>query len=159
VKRFGAVLIDEKVTEQDGLQKIKDEVDALVNEAADQALASPQPEPETIEQFVYSPDVDPTSSAFDNEASAELTGNAGTMVDLINRCLHVEMAADARIVVFGEDVADCSREEFLEKVKGKGGVFKVTANLHASLAARGFSIPRSPRQISSDAQSAWPRGA
>jgi len=148
VKRFGAVLIDEKVTDQDGLQKIKDEVDALVNVAADQALASPQPEPETIEQFVYSPDVDPTSSAFDNEASAELTGNAGTMVDLINRCLHVEMARDARIVVFGEDVADCSREEFLEKVKGKGGVFKVTANLQRKFgSARVFNSPLAEANI------------
>ena len=148
VKRFGAVLIDEKVTDQDGLQKIKDEVDALVNEAADQALASPQPDPQTVKDYVYSPDLDPTSKAFDKEAGAELSGNPGTMVDLINRCLHVEMARDARVIVFGEDVADCSREEFLGKVKGKGGVFKVTANLQRKFgSARVFNSPLAEANI------------
>ena len=47
VKRFGALLIDEEVIDQDGLQKIKDEIDREVNEAADQALASPQPPQDT----------------------------------------------------------------------------------------------------------------
>ncbi len=148
VKRFGALLVDEKVIDQDGLQKIKDEVDALINEAADQALASPQPDPKSATQFVYSPDVDPTAPEFDNESGAELSGNAGTMVDLINRCLHTEMARDPRIVVFGEDVADCSREEFLEKVKGKGGVFKVTANLQRKFGgARVFNSPLAEANI------------
>jgi 2-oxoisovalerate dehydrogenase E1 component len=148
VKRFGAVLIDEKVIDQDGLQKIKDEVDALVNEAADEALASPQPDPDTVKLYIYSPDVDPTSKKFDTEDGAELSGNAGTMVDLINRCLHTEMAHDARMVVFGEDVADCSREEFLEQVKGKGGVFKVTANLQRKFgSARVFNSPLAEANI------------
>ena len=129
VKKFGAFLIDEGVLDQDELQKIKDEVDRKVTEAADIALASSQPAPETVTQYVFSPDVDPTSQEFDTEQKAELSGNAGTMVDLINRCLHTEMARDPRIVVFGEDVADCSRDRYLETVKGKGGVFKVTANL------------------------------
>ncbi|HEV8203067.1 MAG TPA: dehydrogenase E1 component subunit alpha/beta, partial [Pyrinomonadaceae bacterium] len=129
VKRFGAFLIDEGVVDQDELQQIKDEVDRGVTKAADIALASSQPAPETVTQYVFSPDVDPTSKEFDTEQKAELSGNAGTMVDLINRCLHTEMARDPRIVVFGEDVADCSRDKYLETVKGKGGVFKVTANL------------------------------
>ncbi len=129
VKRFGALLIDEGVIDQEGLQKIKDEVDREVNEAADKALGAAQPAPETATTYVFSPDVDPTSKEFDTEENVELSGNPGTMVDLINRCLHTEMERDPRIFVFGEDVADCSRDQYLNVVKGKGGVFKVTANL------------------------------
>ncbi len=148
VKRFGAFLIDENVIDQNGLQKIKDEVDHEVNEAADKALAGAQPAPETVMQYVYSPDVDPTSSEFDTEDDVQLSGNAGTMVDLINRCLHTEMARDPRIVVFGEDVADCSREQYLETVKGKGGVFKVTANLQRKFGGdRVFNSPLAEANI------------
>ena len=129
IKLFGAHLVHEGIIDQDGLQKIKDDIDREVTAAADLALASPQPDPQSATQQVYSPDVDPTGKEFDNEAGAELSGNPGTMVDLINRCLHTEMARDPRILVFGEDVADVSRDVYLEKVKGKGGVFKVTANL------------------------------
>ena len=148
VKRFGALLVNENLVDQEGLQVIKDEVDAAITAATDQALASPQPEPGTVMQFVYSPDVDPTSKDFDTEDSAELTGNAGTMVDLINRVLHTEMQRDPRIVVFGEDVADCSREQFLERVKGKGGVFKVTANLQRKFgSARVYNSPLAEANI------------
>ena len=148
IKRFGAFLIEEGVIDQDGLQKIKDEADRLVSEAADRALESPQPPIETVTQFVYSPDVDPTSKEFDTEEGATLSGNAGTMVDLINRCLHTEMARDPRIVVFGEDVADCSRESYLARVKGKGGVFKVTANLQRNFgSARVFNSPLAEANI------------
>jgi 2-oxoisovalerate dehydrogenase E1 component len=129
IKRFGSHLVHSGVIDQDGLQQIKDEIDREVTTAADQALESPQPDPQSATRYVYSPDVDPTSKNFDTEANAELSGNPGTMVDLINRCLHTEMARDSSILVFGEDVADVSRDIYLEKVKGKGGVFKVTANL------------------------------
>ncbi|HKG15100.1 MAG TPA: dehydrogenase E1 component subunit alpha/beta [Pyrinomonadaceae bacterium] len=148
VKRFGALLVEEGLVTQDELRKIKDEVDGEVNAAADSALAASQPAPETATLYVYSPDVDPTSKEFDNEEGAEVSGNAGTMVDLINRCMHEEMARDPRVVVFGEDVADCSREENLEKVKGKGGVFKVTANLQRKFgAARVFNSPLAEANI------------
>ena len=148
VKRFGALLIDEGVIDQDGLQQIKDEVDREVNEATDIALASPQPARETATKFVYSPDVDPCSKQFDTEDNVQLSGNPGTMVDLINRCLDTEMARDPRIVIFGEDVADCSREQYLENVKGKGGVFKVTANLQRKYgSARVFNSPLAEANI------------
>jgi 2-oxoisovalerate dehydrogenase E1 component len=129
VKRFGALIVQEGVASADDLQQIKDEIDREINEAADKALASPQPAAETATDFVYSPTVDPAAKDFDTEDQVELSGNPGTMVDLINRCLHTEMKRDPRIVVFGEDVADCSRDKFINEVKGKGGVFKVTANL------------------------------
>jgi 2-oxoisovalerate dehydrogenase E1 component len=148
VKRFGALLVEEGFVTQEELQKIKDEVDAAVNEATDLALASPQPAPETATDFVYSPEVDPTSREFDTEQGVELSGNPGTMVDLINRCLHEEMARDPAIVVFGEDVADVSREQYLGQVKGKGGVFKVTANLQRKFGgARVFNSPLAEANI------------
>jgi 2-oxoisovalerate dehydrogenase E1 component len=148
IKRFGALLIEEEFLTQDELQQIKDNIDREVTVAADLALLSPQPAPETATMFVYSPDVDPTAKEFDTEEGAELSGNSGTMVDLINRCLHMEMARDQSIVVFGEDVADCSREENIEKVKGKGGVFKVTANLQRKFGgARVFNSPLAEANI------------
>ena len=127
---------------------MKDEVDGEINEAAEVALASPQPAPETATDFIYSPMVDPTSKEFDTEDQVTLSDKAGTMVDLINRCLHTEMKRDPRILVFGEDIADCSREESLDQVKGKGGVFKVTANLQREFgSARVYNSPLAEANI------------
>ena len=140
--------IRELIATQEELQQIKDQVDAEVNRAADEAIASPQPDPKTATDFIYSPDVDPTAKEFDTEAGVVLEGKEGTMADLINRCLHEELARDPAIVVFGEDVADCSREQYLEQVKGKGGVFKVTANLQRKFgSARVFNSPLAEANI------------
>jgi len=115
-------------TEAD-ISKIQEEVEAEVLAATDAALAAEQPGPETIYNFVYSPDVDPTSEQFDTEDDPQFSGNETTMVDLLNACMKDEMRRDQKILIFGEDVADVSREEQLGKVKGKGGVFKVTWGL------------------------------
>jgi len=148
VKTFAEFLMTEGIASAEDLEKLRKEVDAEINEATDIALATPQPPPESALRNVFSPDVDPTSKQFDTEEGAELSGNAGTMVDLINRCLHEEMERDERIVIFGEDVADASREEYLERVKGKGGVFKVTANLQRKFgSARVFNSPLAEANI------------
>jgi 2-oxoisovalerate dehydrogenase E1 component len=149
LRTFAEFLMTEKLASSEDLETIRNEVQKEVNEAADIALATPQPAPESALRNVFSPDIDPTDrQLFDTEDGAELSGNAGTMVDLINRCLHEEMARDERIVVFGEDVADVSREEYLETLKGKGGVFKVTANLQRSFgSARVFNSPLAEANI------------
>ncbi|MEO6590242.1 MAG: dehydrogenase E1 component subunit alpha/beta, partial [Pyrinomonadaceae bacterium] len=148
IKTFGEFLMTEGIASSEDLESLRKEVDKEINEAADEAITAPQPAPETALRNIYSPDVDPTSKDFDTEDGAELSGNAGTMVDLINRCMHEEMKRDIRIVVFGEDVADVSREEYLETVKGKGGVFKVTANLQREFgSARVFNSPLAEANI------------
>ena len=126
---FPKRLIADGVATAAEIEVIKRQVDEEVVVAADMALASPQPEPETALLYVYSPEVDPTSEQFDTEDDPRFGGDPTTMVDLLNACLKDEMARDPRIVVFGEDVADVSREQHLEHVKGKGGVFKVTWGL------------------------------
>src|SRR6186713_2677316 len=149
IKRFGEYLMTTGVASSEDLEALRKEADDEVNRAADEAIETPQPAPETALRNVFSPDVDPTDrQLFDTEDGAELSGNAGTMVDLINRCMHEEMERDPRIVVFGEDVADCSREQYLQSVKGKGGVFKVTANLQRKYgSARVFNSPLAEANI------------
>jgi len=148
ISTFGELLMTEGIAKSEELEALRKEIDADINAATDEALASPQPDPSTTYRNLYSEEVDPTSAEFDTEEGAELSGNPGTMVDLINRCMHTEMRRDPRIVVFGEDVADCSREEYLDRVKGKGGVFKVTANLQREFGSdRVFNSPLAEANI------------
>jgi 2-oxoisovalerate dehydrogenase E1 component len=125
-----ALLISAGAATAEELDRLESEVEASVAVAADEALASPQPDPSTAMTHLFSEDVDPTSSDFDTEDAPQYTEDKlVTMVDLLNSCMRTEMERDPRIVVFGEDVADASREDILEEVKGKGGVFKVTHGL------------------------------
>jgi 2-oxoisovalerate dehydrogenase E1 component len=126
---FPKRLIADGIATEAELAAVKRRVEEEVEVAADMALASPQPAPESALSYVYSPDVDPTSEQFDTEDEPQFGGDPTTMVDLLNVCLKDEMAREPRILVFGEDVADVSREQYLEQVKGKGGVFKVTWGL------------------------------
>ena len=126
---FPKRLIEEGVATDSEIDAIKAQVDEEVQVAADMALASPQPKPETATLWVYSAEVDPTSEQFDTEDDPHFTGEPTTMVDLLNTCMKDEMARDPRILVFGQDVADVSRDQYLKEVKGKGGVFKVTWGL------------------------------
>jgi len=148
VLRFPERLTAEGVVTAEEIEQVHAEVEATVEAAAAAALASPQPAPETTMLYVYSPDVDPTGERFDTEDDPQFSGEPTTMVDLLNVCLRDEMARDPRVLVFGEDVADASREASLAKVKGKGGVFKVTWGLQRQFGAdRVFNSPLAEANI------------
>jgi 2-oxoisovalerate dehydrogenase E1 component len=165
ISRMQLFLIREGILDEKVINRLEKEVDDGLQAAVDQALAAALPQPETVKQFLYSPDLDPTSASFDTQASGGTGGDASaslstgartsnehsekkpaakTMADLINATLRDEMKRDERIVMFGEDVADCSREEYLRQklVKGKGGVFKLTAGLQCDFGSeRVFNSP------------------
>ncbi len=137
VSRTQMFLLREGILDEKGINDLEKKVEEELQVAVDQALDALPAAPESVLQYVYSPDLDPTSAAFDTQPVAAPDSADGkkaapkTMADLINATLHDEMKRDERIVIFGEDVADCSREDYLKKklVKGKGGVFKLTFGL------------------------------
>jgi 2-oxoisovalerate dehydrogenase E1 component len=148
VTQFPKWLIAEGHASEEEIRKIQEEVDAIILAATDDALAQPQPGPETVYFGVYSPDVDPASEQFDTEDDPQFAGEPTTMVDLLNACMKDEMRRDQKILVFGQDVADVSREQYLGKVKGKGGVFKVTWGLQKEFGgARVYNSPLAEANI------------
>jgi len=137
VTRTQMYLLREGILDDKGLNQLEKEVEAELQAAVDRALEALPAPPESVMNFLYSPDLDVTSSTFDTLPATTESSSDGkkaapkTMADLINATLRDEMKRDERIVIFGEDVADCSREEYLRQklVKGKGGVFKLTFGL------------------------------
>ncbi|HEX4005149.1 MAG TPA: dehydrogenase E1 component subunit alpha/beta [Acidobacteriaceae bacterium] len=135
IQNFQMFLLREGILDAEAIERIEKQVDEEVRAAAEHALRAPLPstEPAAILRHQYSEDLDPTRAALATEPAPAATGKGAdrTMADLINLCLHDEMRRDPRVLVYGEDVADCSREEYLsgKQVKGKGGVFKLTAGL------------------------------
>jgi 2-oxoisovalerate dehydrogenase E1 component len=160
VPRLQMFLLREGILDEKGINQIEREVEEQIQADADRALEAPVPQPDTIYNYVYSPDLDPTSAAFATQPTigAPVTGADGkrsaapnkTMADLITATLRDEMRRDERIVIFGEDVADCSREEYVKakQVKGKGGVFKLTYGLQTEFGSdRVFNSPLAEANI------------
>jgi len=132
--QFPRWLIAENLLEEVSYKRICHEVDLEIAEITERVLKAEPPSPDSALRYLYSPDFDPCSPAL--EAEPQFDGEPRTMVDEINLTLAEEMERDPNIVVFGEDVADCSREENLREVKGKGGVFKATHGLQARFGSR-----------------------
>jgi 2-oxoisovalerate dehydrogenase E1 component len=160
VPRLQMFLLREGILDEKGINKIEKEIEEQIQADADRALDAPIPQPESIYNFVYSPDLDPTSAAFDThplavapettESKKPSASLPKTMADLINATLRDEMRRDERVIIFGEDVADASREEYLKQklIKGKGGVFKLTSGLQMEFGAdRVFNSPLAEANI------------
>jgi len=146
IAKFALYLVREGLLDQKEIEALEAEVDREVREAGDQALAAEEPSIDSIRVNVYSPEIDPTSSAFDSQP--QFHGAPKTMVEMVAATLLDEMGRDDRITVFGEDVADASREDHLKHVKGKGGVFKATAGLQRKYGPdRVFNTPLAEASI------------
>ena len=140
LRTFPEFLVRAGLLDRTALKNITREIDLELQEIAQRVLRAEPPASGSVFQFLYSDKVDPCSRAFAAEPKFE--GDARTMVDTINRTLAEEMRRDPHMVVFGQDVADCSREEHLANVKGKGGVFKATAGLQREFGSgRCFNTP------------------
>jgi len=149
-------LISEGILDEKGINRLEKQVEDELQVAVDRALEAPPPTADTVELYVYSPSLDPTSPAFDTQPEVAVPAADGkkvapkTMADLINSTLRDEMQRDPRILMFGEDVADCSREQYLQQkmIKGKGGVFKLTAGLQCDFGSdRVFNSPLAEANI------------
>ena len=102
-----------------------------VRSASDEALLEPPLDPATILLNVRN----------DNpphvEESTPAEGEPIEMRYAINRALKAAMAADPRIIMFGEDVADAPTTD----LPGKGGVFHVTRGLQFAFPNRVWNSP------------------
>jgi len=140
IVKYPEWLVSEGILDKHGIELITHEVDVEVAHATDRVLKAAPPEKGSALRNLYSETVDPTSAQF--SAEPKFSGDPRTMVDEINLTLHEEMRRNDKIVVFGEDVADASREANLSEVKGKGGVFKATQGLQIVFGSkRAFNSP------------------
>jgi 2-oxoisovalerate dehydrogenase E1 component len=124
-------LLREGILDGAGITEVERKVDEEIQRATDRALGAVLAQPDTILKHVYSEDLRPMDAVFEAVPQPTADDAERTMLDLINLCLKDEMRRDERVVVFGEDVADATRDKELRegKLKGKGGVFKVTHGL------------------------------
>lgn len=152
--RLQMFLLREGILDEKGIDQLEKQVEEDLRIAVDEALEAALPTPDSVTRFVYSENLDPTSSAFVTEprmpANFDAKKDSKTMADLITATMRDEMRRDPRIVIFGEDVADCTREQYLKEklVKGKGGVFKLTSGLQLEYGSdRVFNSPLAEANI------------
>jgi len=145
-------LLREGILDEEGINRLEQKVDEEVQRAADRALQAvlPSISREAILRHQYSEELKPTDARFDTQPEATADASERTMAELLNHCLKDEMRRDERVVVFGEDVADATRDEALRagEIKGKGGVFKLTAGLQTEFgSARCWNTPLAEANI------------
>ena len=115
-------LLREGILDEEGINRLEQKVDEEVQRAADRAMQAvlPSATREAILRHQYSEDLKPTDARFDTQPEATADASERTMAELINHCLKDEMRRDERVVVFGEDVADATRDEALRAGRDQG---------------------------------------
>ena len=123
---FEQLMVEQGFVDLEDGERIRKDAHDEFQDIYDTIKEEEMPDASTVSRFVYNPEI-----VIDKENAPVVGGEKITMVEAINRALATEMQRDPRVVVFGEDVADCSKDQNLPDVKGKGGVFKVTHGLQA----------------------------
>ncbi|HEY5155567.1 MAG TPA: dehydrogenase E1 component subunit alpha/beta [Acidimicrobiales bacterium] len=135
-------LVSAGLLSDDDVASIRAEATEAVVKATAEAMAGARPDPATVRLHVTAMPTVPMPV----EPPAS-TGEAVGMGEAIRLTLHEQLAADERIRVFGEDVAD-AREAVLAQVEGKGGVFGTTHGLQREFGqARCYNTPLSEANI------------
>lgn len=143
ITRLETALLSGGVLSESELSALRDAAREEVMAAARRALASPRPDPVTVTDNVVALPVIPAG----DEDADDKTGEVVAFGEAIKRTLAERMAADERIRVFGEDVAD-AREVVLADVEGKGGVFGTTHGLQRRFGlARCYNTPLAEANI------------
>jgi 2-oxoisovalerate dehydrogenase E1 component len=107
-------LVKHRIYDEQEIQRIRVDIQAAIDQAADEADAYPQPETGHVTRHIYSA----TVPAFQEPHPVYVSEDTISMVEALNRGLREEMERNPKIVMWGEDIAD-----------PKGGVFGVTRGL------------------------------
>jgi 2-oxoisovalerate dehydrogenase E1 component len=146
IRLLEQALLDAGALTPEGLESLRQSAYDEVAAAAKAALAAARPDPATVLEHVYvrPPIPEPAPPPAVGEPGA---GEVVAFGEAIRRTLHEVMAADERVRVFGEDVADAP-EEILGQVEGKGGVFGTTHGLQRSFGvSRCYNTPLAEANI------------
>jgi len=134
IEKFVARLKKENLLTDNDYQKIWKEVNDEIDEAADRAFKSSDPDPKDAARYIY--DESGLKESLNYERS-EPSGDKIVMVDAINHGLHEEMKRNKDLYIFGEDIADM-----------KGGVFTATKGLSTTFGdERVFNSPLAEASI------------
>jgi 2-oxoisovalerate dehydrogenase E1 component len=134
IEKFVTRLKNDKIISDDEYQKIWKEINTEIDEAADRASKSSDPDPKDAARYVY--DESGLKESFDYERNNP-SGDKIVMVDAINHALHEEMKRNKDMYIFGEDIADM-----------KGGVFTATKGLSTNFGDdRVFNSPLAEASI------------
>lgn len=134
IPRFEKFLVEQKILSAVELPKIKEEIQARIDKAAEWAESQPLPDVADLEKYVYSPRIVVPVKGF---VEPQHKGPSVVLVDAINHALAEEMERNPKMLIYGEDVAG-----------NKGGVFTATKGLTAKFGdERVFNSPLAEASI------------